>query len=107
MYHLVGKGLKVPFWDRVQKKPVLKRYFDFFWIGFHAAAPDGVLLRYWRRYPSGSRGYEVCMARPNLELATRLDLARKKKSADQMLCASAGEPQRVLHAMAAMLPRQR
>ena len=30
MYHLVGKGLKVPFWDRMQKNRVLKMFFDFF-----------------------------------------------------------------------------
>ena len=28
MYHLVGKPLKVPFWDRVQKKRVLKMFFE-------------------------------------------------------------------------------
>ena len=28
VYHLVGKRLKVPFWDRVQKNRVLKRYFE-------------------------------------------------------------------------------
>ena len=28
MYHLVGKALKVPFWDRVQKKRVLKMFFE-------------------------------------------------------------------------------
>ena len=28
MYHLVGKGLKLPFWDRVPKNRFLKRYFE-------------------------------------------------------------------------------
>ena len=28
MYHLVGKPLKVPFWDRVQKKRVLEVSFE-------------------------------------------------------------------------------
>ena len=27
MYHFVGNLLKVPFWDRVQKKRVLKMFF--------------------------------------------------------------------------------
>ena len=28
MYHLVGKRLKVPFWDRMQKNMVLKMFFE-------------------------------------------------------------------------------
>ena len=28
VYHLVGKRLKLPFWDRVQKNRVLMRYFE-------------------------------------------------------------------------------
>ena len=28
MYHLVGKALKVPFWERVRKNRVLKMFFE-------------------------------------------------------------------------------
>ena len=75
MYHFVGNLLKVPFWDRVQKKRVLKMFFEKKSIRVARAALDGILLRYWRRNTSGSRDIEKVHARLNLELGHRL--ARK------------------------------
>ena len=61
VYHLVGNLLKVPFWDRVQKNRVLSGFTQKKWIGLHEAALDGILLRYRRVNPSGSRVIEECM----------------------------------------------
>ena len=101
----MGKGLKLPFWDRVPKNRFLKMPFDFFLnrVASGGARWDPITLL--AKEHIGITSYEKCMARPNLELATRA----QKKSAltKRVLPSSAGEPQRVLHAMAAMLPRQR
>ena len=68
-------------------------------IGLHRAAPHGILSRYWRRYPSGSRVIESACSPKFGSWA-----AEKSRWVSKCFCLSAGEPQRVLHAMAAMLP---
>jgi hypothetical protein len=40
------------------------RYLTILFIGLHGAAPDGTLLRYWRRYRSGYRYLVARLPRP-------------------------------------------
>ena len=74
--------LKVPFWDPVQKKRVLKVSFDFFLNRVARSGAGWSPIALLAKGHIGITSYEVCMARPNLELATRR-LARKKSRAEQ------------------------
>ena len=98
----MGKALKVPFWDRVRKNRVLKMFFDFFLnrVASGGARWDPITLL--AKEHIGITSYRKCMIAQiwNWPLAEKVQLSK-------LLPHSAGEPQRVLHAMAAMLPRQR
>jgi hypothetical protein len=60
---------------------VLMRYFAILFIGLHGAAPDGTLLRYWRRYRSGSRDWE-CRVGLNLEAGLPLFFAPEQTGSE-------------------------
>ena len=99
----MGKALKVPFWDRVRKNRVLKMFFDFFLnrVASGGARWDPITLL--AKEHIGITSYRKCM----IAQIWNWPLAEKVSAAEQALPHSAGEPQRVLDAMAAMLPRQR
>ena len=77
MYHLVGKGLKLPFWDRMQKNRVLKMFFEKKCNRVASGGAQWDPITLLAKEHIGITSYEVCMARPNLELGTRA----QKKSA--------------------------
>ena len=100
----MGKALKVPFWDRVRKNRVLKMFFDFFLnrVASGGARWDPITLL--AKEHIGITSYRKCM----IAQIWNWPLAEKKfGSWSKLLPRSAGEPQRVLDAMATMLPRQR
>ena len=70
VYHLVGKGLKLPFWDRVPKNRFLKRYFEkkMNKVARSGAGWDPIALL--AKVPIGITSYWRVHSRPNLELAT-------------------------------------
>ena len=56
VYHLVGNPPKCPSSGASAENSGFRRCTSrFFFMGLHEAAPDGVLLRFQRRYTSGSR----------------------------------------------------